>query len=1585
MTVNQRSNSTYTWLRSGDSSYYYSACNLNSTGGDFSDNNVGSSRGVRPSLHINLESAAQAAGALGEKVSSPTVSPTSATYDGTAKYFAISDLNTEAVEISTTATKSSATMTYDSANSRLVATAADTYTVTFKLKDKSAYRWSGGGTDDNTTTITISKGELTAPSLTNYDENSCVYKNENYNFTFGTFDTTKITVTPPSGSEMTYDSGTRTLSAKNAGTYNVTISIADTDNYKWAGDSDSTASSAKTISVKISSKVVEISPSDVTLGYSASGITAENIKKLSWYANDNASLYDASIDITLKNGSEVKSSVKDVGSYTIVLSLKDKSNYAWTSSGDVNDKSVALSITKRTLDSSAITNVTREYSGTTYDKGDLRSESWWEDDFGNTAVMSIQFKNGTTDVEGVKVRGAYTVEFTLVDTVNYAWSDGSTTKTITFTITQKTISVTLANGSDNSPKVDSDGNPTGYVFDGIVSGDEDNVSIAYRYTNSAGYNSTTRPTERGTYTITIELVDKTGNYVLSSDTQTTYEDCYTYNGKAIEFTANMLLWQYTDGNSLPVTVEYKKGQDDYNQYSSSSPFTVVYSGNAFSFGAVNTISGKTLADYGVKVTAITYSTNGDAPTNAGSYTVTLKLEEYDTTWADYEKTFTLYYKIDKAMYDLSGLQWQPHDGAEIEYTGSYVETTITTTLPTGLSATYEYSKDGKNYSEQLRLKDIGSYYTMVVFTVDSDHSANYYVPTYSADGDYSNNCIVTNGTDTFSFILTWSITKATVEVVWSNSEYQLTLDDGSAQTIKIPKLADKYDGILDYAYYEYDENKTNGLGTKLDSKDDLQYSKTELKEYYVVVTLKTDGSADNYSLANDKQQKYFVVGGVSQSVVIVVDSSYVYGSTTQYVKFDGNTTCTTDCLTITYYKQNSNTALSATPTNVGSYRVTVAVKDGYTDYYTISGDTTFNFTITKKQLDLSAIVWDYSAPFTYSYDGEEEIEYKVELTGFTEETEFLKDLITYDNNKATTADTRTASYSYTLDTNNYEVVKGISASSTLTWKIAAHTIAKPADMLDSLTFANVNYNLLNLCGLDPDWQNYLTLTVYKDDEIIDTTNNATQVKNAGNYILKFAFKDAVKGNILWVDSDGTTYRTAAQVYCTINKVNIVVTGWSSKPPVPTFTDETISSSYYYVVYENTETNEKMTEDEAAECYDTICIAYVMPTTGMEDNVTVSYASGNDKYEWYQYKRYHADATVDTYTAPDLTKNEFEYSGEVLSIVSFLNNYDDEAMIVGGDVQPNGAGSYTIYISLDGLKNAKWEGTGDDQVIVINYTIAEGKITVEWNTSGAIPVLSTNLPDGAITYKFYKNNSVVSKNNLKDGETYEVIATLSGDYANNYDFTKDGSQSNSTATTFTYVKANENNGGTGTNGGGTGSGNGSGDVGGGTGSGTSGNNGTNDNNGTSGASENGSGTNGTNDTNGSNGSNNAADNNGTNNGGNTAGNGSGDSADIGNGDITTTSSGLGNTWAIVILVTFGVVIVFMLVFLASLFRRRKLIAEHEAESAALKSQIKAHEKTIAAKQRHIDKLEGNDGGFNDTATTPQETEKKKKSLFSRKKK
>ena len=187
-------------------------------------------------------------------------------------------------------------------------------------------------------------------------------------------------------------------------------------------------------------------------------------------------------------------SATNVGTYSVILSLKDKVNYCWED-GTTEDKTATWEttweITKRKI------YITDEYNRKTTYSGD--------EIFASDLVLysrDVDFVNITGTVSATNV-GVYEITLSLKDKENTIWSDGTTEdKNATWEIKKRKIS-TL----DHFKKI--------YTGDVITVTPADFVDL--ENSNLFTISGTTSATDAGTYDITLSLKDKV-NYCWNDET-----------------------------------------------------------------------------------------------------------------------------------------------------------------------------------------------------------------------------------------------------------------------------------------------------------------------------------------------------------------------------------------------------------------------------------------------------------------------------------------------------------------------------------------------------------------------------------------------------------------------------------------------------------------------------------------------------------------------------------------------------------------------------------------------------------------------------------------------------------------------------------------------------------------------------------------------------------------------------------------------------------------------------------------------------------------------------------------------------------
>lgn len=389
-------------------------------------------------------------------------------YNKERQYFAISNYNTAYVGFDTPTAGSGV----DSSN-RFHAQNAGTYTMNFRLLDKDNYEWTTGGNNENTLTLNINKITVNVPTLSNNGDSSITISASNpltasarYNGnqrSVKVSSVTNINFGNPAPSGASFNETTGLLTARDAGTYTVTMSLPDTDNYTWRTSSGAEDTSIKVITFAID-KII------VNLPHLQSVTSGININDFALYA---ASVYTgsaqqikltntANINFTPSGGSFNNSTgvftATDAGEYNITVSLADKTNYQWNTY-DTYDRVVTFDIWKKTVyiptllsgtgaESAVINGLTATNGFVPGTDGNgvnqnliLNTSSPLSDFSFNTTGLGngASFSNWTLTA---KKAGVYTVVISLRDTNNLVWENGENgSLTLSFTIAQKVVNV----------------------------------------------------------------------------------------------------------------------------------------------------------------------------------------------------------------------------------------------------------------------------------------------------------------------------------------------------------------------------------------------------------------------------------------------------------------------------------------------------------------------------------------------------------------------------------------------------------------------------------------------------------------------------------------------------------------------------------------------------------------------------------------------------------------------------------------------------------------------------------------------------------------------------------------------------------------------------------------------------------------------------------------------------------------------------------------------------------------------------------------------------------------------------------------
>lgn len=1312
----------------------------------------------------------------------------------------------------------------------------------------------------------------------NFDSQSAVMKNviNNVNvndqivwwrditgYSSGTADDHKLKI------EWDKDSQTATISAQYIGTYYVRFQIADN---AWANNRWSTTTSNYIDYRIVVNRAVLTVPSVVRTGlatnesisgrykystYNGSFITAqfkdiddtymtwEDLTNYSGKDDDHKAVFTYDKDtkvLTLK--------AKYAATYTFRVRLKDFNNTYWSgySAGYNYTFDCGLVINKfnhayPTVVSGTSSSVT--YTGTDVefklqnvvqgtDKyvvtlGEMKEVSW------DQGILTLSAKNV----------GTYTVVVSIIDTDNASWSR-YTSLTFNFYINRKALSAEVTFSSPNTDVNEAlRGGSTSWAsgvpvyvnaaITGLNQVEGETVGINAYWYNANNSSVTTTLTEsgtrryalpttltRGTYYVVIAHSATPDNYTLG-----TYRLKFVISSDPASFTENDLVWQYSVGGGNKITV-------GGSHNTASTALELNYVGAAYQFSI--TLSDSELQKLNVRL--VSYDGNTTATNyNVDTYCVSVTLSAYDSSYYFPKTTYNLYYRINKAKFNLSQVKWDYAEPFTYDETAKSVEI-AGATLPAGLTVSgYTGSKAMVDATEG---KSRG-YTTGVTFTVANQ---NYIVPLQSDPTTY---------TGDFSWTCEWQINKAAIDVQWK----PIVKVDEDNKIFNIPVLIEGGEKVT-YTYEKWIPDTSYDEGGYWRQTERVTYSVEEVT--YRVTPKLTDGSfntvnyANNYKLVPFEDEgtvaHTFTVGGEQIPVVLKVlingktgtqfpytGSAYV-ATVTVDQDDDGRISVIDNSVQVTYTRGDGTNMGSTAPVKVGNYKVVITLKYSIKnagDSAQIDSKVEHEFEIVKGTLDTSMLVWkidhtggsgactydasqgkwidrfgaevdsfvydgnaytlklegtdklygltvsdftgltqtnvgDYQTKFVMTYDTAswnapdfsnflnwsiDIAEINLGTASWTYGDPFVYELadgsavtrtvvlqnlpeqltqminagtakITYTGNTGSAAATYTAKVTISLTNPNYAIVYPETLSDTLNWTIEQRKATIPEAGNRWTTFDGKVHDLMvEVCGADTDWADYYTVVIKYS---LDGTNylNYEGYKNvltdafdARYYELTLTFKDTINTkavtNVVWENesADKQIVRFA------INKLTVTVTGWNGAHE-----NSTAITDYDSIVkpdmlgYTITDADGKEYTKEAAQQLGggiTLTVKpYVVST--FANNINLAYVDDNSKS--YEYVTEYLGLEWLDY--PELTATTAEYDGKEHTFV--IDNWEyysdyleftsikvDETTIASASLRQTKAGTYTVYLKIKDTANASWrtsDGTLDrSKVIELSFTIS----------------------------------------------------------------------------------------------------------------------------------------------------------------------------------------------------------------------------------------------------------------------------------------
>ncbi|MGM9971409.1 MAG: carbohydrate-binding domain-containing protein [Anaeroplasmataceae bacterium] len=773
-------------------------------------------------------------------------------------------------------------------NEEIVVTEAGTYYATFTPIDSTNYN-------------IITNIEINLSIVNNLVDIPTLSTSFDYD---GTEKTISITNISNFNSEkMMIVEGDSSLSATNAGTYSIVVSLLDTTNYAWSDGTTSNKIISWTISpIKVSEPIV--TNTNFTYDGTEKAVTIN---------------YDS--NYVTQTGT---TSATDANTYTITFSLKDQTgNYVWESDNSYVNLSYTWKINKKQIENVTAANTSFVYNG--------------EEQLLNISNYNSEYMTQTGSISATNV-GNYTVTYSLNNTnevTNYAWTDGTIDDiTISWEITPMTISIpTITNSALTY---------TGEELSPTLSYDSNYVGISSE--------STTKALQKGTYLITFVLNDKTN---------ITWSDG----------TTNDISYTWTISNET-INIPTLSASFDYD-------------------GTEKTISTANISNFNSEKMMIVEESSTLSATNAGTYNIIIAL--LDTTnyaWNDgttSNKALTWFINEVETTYDFSVTYTKGTDNC---YTISENNTTGEYTITFGtIAADTSYTLSGNlNGNIVIDVDETETYkFTLVLsdVTITSAYNSPIFINTASKvvinASEGTTNTIIDNreaiGSDStqksaaiysavdlnLSGSGTLNITSVNNNGVNTKDDLQVknqTLnvtcvdnalkgnDEVSIESGTITLIATDGDGI---------KTSNNGLSSKLNQKGNVIISGGNITIYsgsdgidaaYDVIISGDSTVVNIYTTSEYAGDKVSSIGSVvSGTYYILVNSSYTYTYSIRYKTTSGYTMVNADT---TASKTSSGYNYYPVDTVAGatSFEVYVYTSDqtqgSISDYYVVSSSKALN-------------------------------------------------------------------------------------------------------------------------------------------------------------------------------------------------------------------------------------------------------------------------------------------------------------------------------------------------------------------------------------------------------------------------------------------------------------------------------------------------------------------------------------------------------------------------------------------------------------------------------------------------------------------
>ena len=1098
--------------------------------------------------------------------------------------------------------------------------------------------------------------------------------------------------------------------ATNVGTYTVTFTLADTDNYIWADET---------------TDVKEVSWTIVPQKVTAPALDSTD------YTFNNTEVGPGSLDCTDKPYATTASSVftaTDVGTYTITVSLSDKVNYTWDDD-TTDDINLEWNINANTINLDDYhwvdengTTITDGSSLYTYDGGEQKVLLVDND---GKALPSWAEAAVTITGDAYTNAGEYTAKAKATENYANVTVTGSVDD-LDWNILKATITAPIFSLDDDSTisDVDYDGQEHTVTFD--VDGDEDKVDIIDGSIVSA--------TNAGEYSVTLTLKDA-DNYEWEDGATLTFD--WTINVIEVE---------------LPT---FKDGDEEV-----TDGYTFTYDANEHTI--VVTVNDKyATVDVTSELTA----------TNADTYTITVKLNDTnnfkwsDDTTEDITFTWTIekititdpIITIDEEETDAIVYDGESHDAAAkfatgeeayallVEASGNTNETnageyTLTLTLNSTAYINYQFSNETDVFElvwsiNQYEL-DLSKYHWVDDSGADYDENVGF---EYKWLTDQTLTVRDADGNELPEFIDA-SYIHYTDNVKQDAGEYtaSLTVDATDNWTVTGTcsidwKITPKEIAVPTFSFDDEDiSNQSGEFKVVYDGEEKaIVVTVDGVSEGYVTVTGNNATTAGVYTITVhlvyqdnwlwdddtivDKTFEWEITRKTITSPTWVEDDDPTFEYDNEEHTVDG---------LFDYDDENIELVtanIDLTKTDVGEYAVIFQLKDTLNTQWDTTttpaspdiANKTLSWTITKVTFDLSdndTFFWAYGDPAT-AYVSTEPFTYDA-----TEKTVFVSGLPTwadagYIDNAKTDAGNYVAKVT-SFGNDNYEIIN-YDQLGDLSWRIKPLEIEVPS--IESLVYNGEEQDAV----IDYDDEHCEIVT-------LESTTSATDVNT---YVVVFKISDDCFGNYVWEDNLLTTQTVSVEWTIEAALIDAGSYKWQySTDGGLTWTDLTVGFEYddvnpltYEIRYDiptwltNVDESGIWTASEPGSYSATIGLMndpngnYVIEdgTSPVSQAWTISYLVDVPTVQ-------PLDDTLvfdpDTYT--------FEYTGSQINVELVFDEFAPEQVEVVGDsvfsaVAP---GTYHIYVQLNDTNAWSFRDVDpahNKDIQQISWTIA--KQTIDFTT------------------------------------------------------------------------------------------------------------------------------------------------------------------------------------------------------------------------------------------------------------------------------